>query len=97
MDELMADGHLETFATIILETLMVASENQRETEETEGGGEKKKSRPVNMTKRSSRGTSMDDKGQVDLKGVSQDEISIKKEGSNVKMINSNMRLYDESE
>ena len=42
MDEWMVDGHLETFPTLILETLAVASENQRETEETESGGEETK-------------------------------------------------------
>ena len=40
---------------------------------------------------------MEDKGQADLKGVTHDEISTKKEGSNVRTINSNTRLYDESE
>ena len=42
MDESMADGRLETFTTLILETSAVAFENQRETEETEGGGEETK-------------------------------------------------------
>ena len=45
-DESMHDGWVETFPTLILETLAVASKNQCETEETEGGGEKKKSRVV---------------------------------------------------
>ena len=42
-------------------------------------------------------TITDDKGQVgqaDLKGVTKDEIS-KKEGCNARIINSNVRLYDE--
>ena len=66
------------------------------TEETKGGGEKKKSRMVNMTKRPSRCTTMDDKGQTDLKGVTHDEISTK-EGYNVRIVNSNARVNDESE
>ena len=53
MHKSMADGHLETFPTLYLETSAVASETQRETEEMEGGGEKKKSRVVNMRKRPS--------------------------------------------
>ena len=96
MDESMADGHLETFPTLILETLVVASENQCETKDTEGGGKKKKSRLVSMRKRPSRHTTEDDKGQANLKCVTQGEISTK-EGSNVKIVNSNMRLYDDSE
>ena len=60
-------------------------------------GEKKKLRLLNMRKRPSRRTTMEDKGQADLKGVTHDEISTKKEGSNVRTINSNTRLYDESE
>ena len=39
MDKSMVDGHVETFPTLILVTPAVASENQRETEEMEGGGE----------------------------------------------------------
>ena len=35
--------------------------------------------------------------QADLKDVSHDEISTKKEGFNVKIVNSNARLYAESE
>ena len=97
MDESMADGHLETFPTLILETLAVASENPRETEETEGDRDKKKLRLVNMRKRPSRCTTMGDKRQADFKGVSHDEISTKKEGSSVRIVNSNARLYDESE
>ena len=42
MDESMEDGHLETFPTLILETSVVASENECETEEREGGGEEMK-------------------------------------------------------
>ena len=57
----------------------------------------KKSRLMNMIKRSSRGTTTDDKGQANLKGVTNDEISTKKEGSKVSIFNSNVRLYDESE
>ena len=37
MDESMADGHVETFPTLIRENSAVAFENQRETEETESG------------------------------------------------------------
>ena len=40
---------------------------------------------------------MDDKGQADLKGVTNYEISTKKENSNVEIVNSNARFYDESE
>ena len=97
MDESMVDGHLTTFPTLILETSAVASEYQRETEETEGGGTKKKSRLNNTRKRKSRRTTMDDKGQADLKGVTNYEISTKKENSNVEIVNSNARFYDESE
>ena len=96
MDESMADGHLKPFPTLILETSAVDSETQHETEETEGGGEKKKSRLVNMRKRPSTRTTMDNKGQEDLKSVSEDEI-LTKEGSNVKILNSNMRSYDDGE
>ena len=39
---------------------------------------------------------MDDNDQVDLKGVTKDEISTK-QGSNIKIMNSNVRLYDDSE
>ena len=39
---------------------------------------------------------MDDKGQADLKSVTNYEITTK-EGSIVKILNSNMRLYDDSE
>ena len=42
MDESMADGHVETFPTPVLETSVVASVCQRETGEMEGGGEKTK-------------------------------------------------------
>ena len=42
MDDSMADGHVETFPTSILETSAVATECQRETGETEGGGGKTK-------------------------------------------------------
>ena len=35
--------------------------------------------------------------QADLKDVSHDEISTKKEGFNVRIVNSNARLYNESE
>ena len=94
MDKSMADGHLKTFPTLILETLAVASENQRETEETEGGGEEKKSRLVNMRKRPSRRTTMDDKGQASLKVDTKDEILTKKECSNMSIVNSNTRFYN---
>ena len=40
MDESMADCHIETSPPLIPETPAVAIERQRETEETEGGGEK---------------------------------------------------------
>ena len=63
----------------------------------EGGGEKKNLRLVNMRKRPTRRTTMDDKDQANLKGVTHDEILTKKEGSNVRIVNSNVRLYDESE
>ena len=96
MYESMADGHLETFPTLILETLVVASENQYETKETKGGVEKEKSRLMNTRKRPSRCITTDDKGQENLKGVTKEEISTK-EGSNMKIINSNVRLYNESE
>ena len=95
MDESMADDHLEIFPTLILETLVVASENQFETKETEVGGKKKKSRLVSTRKRPSKCSTMDDKGQVDLKGVSNDEIPTKKDSSNGKNVNTNARLYDE--
>jgi hypothetical protein len=42
MDESMADCHIETSPPLIPETPAVAIERQRETEETEGGGEKTK-------------------------------------------------------
>ena len=42
MDESMADGHVKTFPTLILEISAVASENQWETEEMGGGGKKGK-------------------------------------------------------
>ena len=45
-------------------------------------------------------TTTDKKGQeghANLKGISHDEILINKEGSNVRIVNSNARLYDESE
>ena len=48
-----------------------------------------------MKKRPSRRTTTDNKGQTDLKGVTQDDITTK-EGSNVR-INCNAILYDESE
>ena len=41
MDESMADGHVKTFPTPVLETLAVAPVCQRETGETEGRGGKK--------------------------------------------------------
>ena len=41
-------------------------------------------------------TTTDDKGQADLKGVTKDEISTKKKRFNVKIVNSNMRMYDDS-
>ena len=92
----MADGHLETFPTLYLETSVAAFQNQRETEETEGGGEKKKLRLMNMRKRPTRCTTTDNKGQADLKVGTKDNILTKKEGSNVR-INCNAILYDESE
>ena len=52
----------------------------------------KKSRLMNTRKKPSKGNTTNDKGQMgqkDLKGVSHDEISTKKAGSNVRMINSN--------
>ena len=52
---------------------------------------------VNMRKRLSRHTTTDDKDQADLKSVTQDDISTKKKGSNVRMINSKKRFYDENE
>ena len=39
MDESMAYGHVETFLTLYLETWAVASGNQHETKEMDGGGE----------------------------------------------------------
>ena len=42
MDESMADGHVETFLTPVLETSAVAPLCQRETGETEGVGEEPK-------------------------------------------------------
>ena len=42
MDESMVDGCFETFSTLVPETWAVASECQRETQATEGGGEKAK-------------------------------------------------------
>ena len=42
MDESTTDGHIETSPPLIPETPAVAFERQRETEETEGGGEKTK-------------------------------------------------------
>ena len=42
MDELMEDGHVETFLTLHLETWAIASKNQCETQETEGVGEEPK-------------------------------------------------------
>ena len=42
MDESMADGHVETFSTLVPETWADASESKRETQETEGGGEEVK-------------------------------------------------------
>ena len=42
MNESMADGRGKTLLTLIPEILVVASEKQRETEETKGGGEKTK-------------------------------------------------------
>ena len=50
-----------------------------------------------MRNRPRRGTTANNKGEADLKGVSNNEISTKKEGSNVRIVNSNARLYDESE
>ena len=97
MDESMADGHLETFPVLILETSADASKARRETEETEGGGEKKKSRVVNIRKRPSRVTTTDIKGQADLKCITENEILTTREGYNVKILHSNMRLYDDSE
>ena len=41
-DESMADGYVDTFSTLILETWAVASKRQRETQETEGGSEEVK-------------------------------------------------------
>ena len=37
MDDLVEDDHVEPFLTLNLEISKVASENQRETEETDGG------------------------------------------------------------
>ena len=51
---------------------------------------------MNTVKRPSRATTTDDKGQADLKGVTKDEISTK-EGSNMKIMSSKVRLYEESE
>ena len=42
MGEVMADGHVETFSTLVPKTWAVASENQRETQETKSGGEEAK-------------------------------------------------------
>ena len=53
-------------------------------------------RVMNRVKRLGTATTTDDKGQADLKGVTKDETSTK-EGSNMKMINSNVILYNESE
>ena len=50
---------------------------------------------MNTIKRSSRGTTKDNKGQANLKGVTNDEILTKKEGSNVKILNSNIRLFND--
>ena len=41
-DESMADGHVKTFSTLVLETWAIALKSQRETQETEGGGEEVK-------------------------------------------------------
>ena len=59
MDKAMTDGHLETFPTLYLETFPVSFENQRETEETEGGGKKIKLRLMNTRKRATRCTTTD--------------------------------------
>ena len=57
----------------------------------------KKSRLMNTRKRPTRCTSTDDKGQKDLRDATNDEISTKKEGSNGKNINTNVRLYEKRE
>ena len=46
-------------------------------------------------KRLGKDTTTDDKDQADLKGVTNDEILTKKEGSNGKNVNTIVRLYDE--
>ena len=42
MDKSMVDGRVETFSTLVPETWAVASESQRETQKTEGGGDEVK-------------------------------------------------------
>ena len=52
-DESMADGCVETFSTLVPETWAVASKRQRETQETEGGGEEVKAK-INTCKEEGR-------------------------------------------
>ena len=63
MDESMADGLLETFPTLCLETSAVASKNQRETEEMEGVGKKKKLTLMNTRKILTRRPTTDDRAK----------------------------------
>ena len=51
MHESMVDGHVENFSTLVRETWVVASESQRETQKTEGGGEETKVELIHATKR----------------------------------------------
>ena len=72
--------------------------NRKEASPTKQGS--KRLRPMITTKRPRKGTTMDAEdqaGQADLKDITKDEISTKKESSNMKIVNSNTRLYDKSE
>ena len=71
MDELMADGHVETFVTLYLETSTVASGNQRETQETDGGCEEVKDEAGVYDEETKQSAKMEGDGQtsqVDFEG-----------------------------
>ena len=82
MDDTMADGHVATFPTPILETSAVTPLCQRETGETEGGGGKTEAQ---HDKNGRQSTTKDDEGQTgqeDWKSVPWDDISTSNDKEN---------------
>ena len=94
MDESMVDSHFEDSFTHVPEIWAVATETQRDTQEMEGGSKGKDQDDVH-NKEAEQSTERDDDGQmghVDPKDVIK---TSNKEGTSVKIVNFNTRLYHE--